>query len=269
MGIDIIERVWHCAKQKAGATGRGWKMLRTERTGMGGPGTKVQDGGPEVPRKARRALRARDLGWEGRRRRLRAARLRDLGWAAGPGGGAERWGQGGATRAVGRCTCFRGSCRDSSSCWAAARVSAPPRSHPPRCSLAPFHPHPAIPARKGASRRPLNGPVSPPNRSPAAVQSSVARLLRLPALAYLRSAGFPGSQPRKLDRPLIFLSSLTSFRSLQKRHFLRENLTALCKTQPTRTSTDVPSVSGLSPYIYFFFIALAPTLCICLLCLSQ
>ena len=88
MGIDIIERAWHCAKQKAGATGRGWKMSRTGRRGMGGPGTKVQDGGPEVPREARRALRARDLGWEGRRRRLRAARLRDPGWAAGSGGGA-------------------------------------------------------------------------------------------------------------------------------------------------------------------------------------
>lgn len=99
----------------------------------------------------------------------------------------------------GRYTCFRGSCRDSSGCWAAARVSAPPQSLPPRCSLAPFHPHLEIPARRGASRRrPPSGPVFPLNRSPAAVQSPEAGLVRLPALAHLRSAGFPESQARKL-----------------------------------------------------------------------
>lgn len=115
---------------------------------------------------------------------------------AGPGG--ERLGRGGATEAAGRCTCFRGSCRDSSGCWAAVPASAPQRSHPPRCSLAPFHPHPAIPATRGASRRPQSGPVSPPNRSPAAVQFSVAGLGRVPALAHLRSAVFPCSQAGKL-----------------------------------------------------------------------
>ena len=87
------------SRQIIGATGRGWKMSRTGRRGMGGPGTKVQDGGPEVPREARRALRARDLGWEGRRRRLRAARLRDPGWAAGSGGGAGPQGRPGAAPA--------------------------------------------------------------------------------------------------------------------------------------------------------------------------
>lgn len=165
-----------------------------ERRGLGGPSTNVQDGGREARREARRAHRAGDLGWEGRRRRLGAARLpgRDgiRGWDAGP--------RRGATGAAGRCTCFRGSCRDSSGCWAAARVSAPRRRHPPRCSLAPFHPHPAIPAKRGASRQPRSGPVSPPKRSPAAVQYSVAGLLRHPALSHLRSAGFPGSQARKL-----------------------------------------------------------------------
>lgn len=120
-----------------------------------------------------------------------------------------RRGRGGATRAAGRCTCFRGSCRDSSGCWAAGRVSAPRRSRPLRCSLAPFHPRPAIPAGRGASRRPLSGPASPPNRSPGAVQSSVAGLVRLPALAHLRSAGFPDSQSRKLECPLIFLCSFS------------------------------------------------------------
>lgn len=101
-------------------------------------------------------------------------------------------GRGGATGTAARCTCFRGSRRDSSGCWAAARVSAPRWSHPPHCSLAPFRPHRAIPARREASRRPPSGPVSPPKRSPAAIQSSAARLVRVSALAHLRSVGFPG-----------------------------------------------------------------------------
>lgn len=109
-------------------------------------------------------------------------------------------------RDAGCCTCFRGSCRDNSGCWVAARVSAPPRSLPPRCSLAPFHPHPEIPARRGASRRrlqrrPPSGPVFPPNRSPAAVQSFQAGLVRLQGFVHLRSAGFPESQAGKLAAP--------------------------------------------------------------------
>lgn len=119
----------------------------------------------------------------GRRWRLRAARPQSRGGDAQPGRGH---------RTVAHCTCFRGSCTDSSGCWAAARVSAAPRwSHLPHCSLAPFHPHRAIPARREASWRPPSSPVSPPKRSPAAIQSSAARLVRLSALAHLRSAGFP------------------------------------------------------------------------------
>lgn len=146
---------------------------------MAPPGSKVPDG-------------ARKDGTSGARRAT-TLRGRDDGVCERPGrrAGCEAApGRGHGT--AGRCTCFRGSCRDSSGCWAAARISAPRRSHPPRCSLAPFHPRPAIPARRGASRRPPSGPVSPPNRSPAAVQSSAAGLVRLPALVHLRSAGFPG-----------------------------------------------------------------------------
>ena len=107
--------------------------------------------------------------------------------------------RGGAPGPAGRSTCFRGSCRDSSDCWAAAPLSAPRRSHPPRCSPAPCHPHPAIPARRGASRRPPGGPVSPANRSPAAVQSSLAGLVRPLTLVHLRSAGFPGFGGEEAD----------------------------------------------------------------------
>lgn len=163
-------------------------------TGMVGPGIQVHDGGWEEQREARSALQARDLGWERRRWLLGAAGPPGRGWGARPGGGpgAGPQGQAGWQAELGASTCFRGSCKDSSGCWTAARVSAPRLSLPPRYSLAPFHLHPAIPARRGASRRPLGGPVSPPNRSPAAVQPSVSGLVRLPALAHLRSAGFPG-----------------------------------------------------------------------------
>lgn len=105
-----------------------------------------------------------------------------------------------------RCTCFRGSCRNSSGCWAAARVSAPLWSHPPHCSLVPFHPHRAIPARMEASRRPPSGPVSPPKRSPAAIQSSAARFVRLSTLAHLRSAGFPGFSAEEAGLERLFSS---------------------------------------------------------------
>ena len=55
---------------------------------------KSRIGAREVWREARRALRARDLGWEGRRLRLGAAKLRNPEWAAGPGGGAGAGPQG-------------------------------------------------------------------------------------------------------------------------------------------------------------------------------
>lgn len=106
----------------------------------------------------------------------------------GPGCKAGPGTRGGAVGAAGG-TCFRGSCRGSSGCWAAARVSAPLQSQLPRCSPVPSHPHPATPAKTAASLRSPSGPVSPPNRSPAAVQSSV-------------SAGSPGSPASRSQVPL-------------------------------------------------------------------
>lgn len=140
---------------------------------MGVLGIKAQKS-REEPTVARRAHRARDLGWE-RRWRVGAAGCK-----------AGRRGRGRSGQGAG--TCFRGSCTGSSGCWAAARVSAPPRSHPPRCSPAPFHPHPAIPAKTGASWQPPRGLVSPSNSSPAAGLSFVRRLDLLPTLAHLSSA---------------------------------------------------------------------------------
>lgn len=153
--IDINECARRCAKgqgrQEGAEKSRGTVGAQRFRRG-----TKVQDGGPEERREARRALRARNYiagsGEEGLCERPEVRCGAGMGGRdAGPGRGH---GDGGC------CTCFRGSCRDSSGCWAAARVSAPPQSLPPRCSLAPFHPHPEIPARRGASRRrPPSGPV--------------------------------------------------------------------------------------------------------------
>lgn len=172
---------------------------------MGEQGIKVQTG-HEEPMEARRAHRVRDLGWERR-------------WRVGASGCKP--GQRGSGQDAG--TCFRGSCTGNSVCWVVARVSAPPQSHPPRCSPAPFHPHPAIPAMTGASWQPPRGPVSQSNRSPAAGRSSVCRLDLLPALAHLSSAGFPSPEQESSvgenfsgglsENPLLFLfnrfSSLT------------------------------------------------------------
>lgn len=152
-------------------------------------GIKTQKGREELTG-AMRAHRARDSGGE-RRRQVRAAGCKD-----GPRDrGRSRQGAG---------TCFRGSCTGSSGCWATARVSAPPQSHPPRCSLAPFHPHPAIPAKTGASQQPPRGPVSRSNRSPAAGRSFVRRLDLLPVPAHLSSAGFRVLDwEARLEKPIL------------------------------------------------------------------
>lgn len=165
---------------------------------MGGQGIKAQTG-REEPTEARRAHRARDLGWERR-------------WRVGASGcKAGRRGRGRSGQDAG--TCFRGSCTDNSVCWVAARVSAPPQSHPPRCSPAPYHPHPATPAKTGASPQPPRGPVSPSNRSPAAGRSSVSRLDLLPVLAHLSSACFlsPGQESPFGEPALIRWALLLMF----------------------------------------------------------
>lgn len=153
------------------------------------PGIKTQESRKE-PTEARRAHRARDLGWE-RRWRVGAA-----GCKAGRRG-CGRSGQGAGT-------CFRGSCTGSSGCWAAARVSALPRSHPLRCSPAPFHPHPAIPAKTGASLQPPCSPVFLSNRSPASGRSFVCRFDLLPVLAHLSSAASRVLDlETELERPVL------------------------------------------------------------------